>query len=101
MIVDVCNFENNLLYIALNDGRIFEYTKNKLPLSGIVPDYPIAINYSENLWVSSVDSLYLKENNVFTPMPFKSNNRILGAFTDAESKNLFIFTASGLRILPK
>ncbi len=101
-IVDVCNFENKSLYIALNDGRIFEYSKNKLPLTGIVPDYPISINYSENnLWVSSIDSLYLKENNVFTPLSFKSNNRILGVFTDSESKNLLVFTASGLRVLPK
>lgn len=100
-VADVCNYENKTLYIALNDGRIFEYSDNKLPLSGIVPDYPISINYSDKLWVSSSDSLYIKENDMFTPIAFKSNNRILGAFTSKENNNIYIFTASGLRILTK
>ena len=46
-------------------------------------------------------SLYLKEKNTFIAIPFKSRDRILGAFPDNENKNIYVFTASGLRILNK
>ncbi len=100
-IADVCNFNSKTLFIAINDGRIFEYSRNKLPLLGIVPDHPLSINYSDNLWVSSVDSLYLKENNSFNSIPFKSNDKILGVFTDKKDKKIYVFTASGLRVLTR
>ena len=100
-ISDIINLENKILYIALNDGRFFEYSNNKLLLSGIIPDHPISIKYSENLWVSSADSIYIKEGNSFAPVTFKSGDRILGAFTDKNSKNILVFTASGLRILTR
>ena len=100
-IADVINLNQKVLYIALNDGRIFEYYNNRLPLSGIVADHPNSINYSGNLWVASMDSLYLKEKNTFIAIPFKSRDRILGAFPDKENKNIYVFTASGLRILNK
>ena len=100
-VADVSTLENRVLYIALNDGRIFEYSRGKLLLSGIVPDHPISIKRSDNLWISSADSLYLKENNSFVSIPFKSSDKILGAFTDKENKNILVFTASGLRILTK
>ncbi len=100
-IADVCDFDNKTLYIALNDGRIFEYSKGKLPLSGIIPDHPKSIKRSDNLWISSSDSLYIKDNNRFMAIPFKSGEKILGAFSDNENKNIFVFTASGLRILAR
>jgi hypothetical protein len=100
-IADVVCIDNKELYIALNDGRIFRFLDNKLPLSGIISDHPNSINYSGNLWVSSMDSLYLKDKNSFTAIPFKSRDRILGAFPDKENKNIFVFTASGLRIINK
>ena len=100
-IADVCNFNDKVIYIAINDGRIFEYSRNKLPLLGIVPDHPYSINHSENLWVSSIDSLYLKNNNSFNSIPFKSNDKILGVFSDQKDKKIFVFTASGLRVLTK
>ena len=96
----VCN-DNQELYIALNDGRIIRYFNNKLPLFGIISDHPNSINYSGSLWVSSMDSLYLKEKNSFITIPFKSRDRILGAFPDKDNKNIYVFTASGLRILNK
>ena len=98
-IADVVTINNQELYIALNDGRIFRYSDNKLPLTGIISDHPNSINYSGNLWVSSMDSLYLKDKNSFTAIPFKSRDKILGAFPDKESKNIYVFTASGLRII--
>ena len=100
-IADVVCIDNKELYIALNDGRIFRFLDNKLPLSGIISDHPNSINYSGNLWVSSMDSLYLKDKNSFTAIPFKSRDRILGAFPDKENKNIYVFTASGLRIINK
>ncbi|MBP5468651.1 MAG: hypothetical protein J6Z11_05350, partial [Candidatus Riflebacteria bacterium] len=100
-ISDIISLDNKILYMALNDGRIFEYSNNKLILSGIIPDHPISIKYSENLWISSADSIYLKEGNSFAPATFKSGDRILGAFTDKISKNILVFTASGLRILTR
>ena len=100
-IADVVSINNQELYIALNDGRIFRYSENKLMLSGIISDHPNSINYSGSLWVSSIDSLYLKDKNTFTAIPFKSRDRILGAFPDKENKNIYVFTASGLRIINK
>ena len=100
-IADVVCIDNKELYIALNDGRIFRFLDNKLPLSGIISDHPNSINYSGNLWVSSMDSLYIKDKNSFTAIPFKSRDRILGAFPDKENKNIYVFTASGLRIINK
>ncbi len=100
-IADVVSLNNQELYIALNDGRIFRYSDNKLPLTGIISDHPNSINYSGDLWVSSMDSLYFKDKNSFTAIPFKSRDKILGAFPDKENKNIYVFTASGLRIINK
>ena len=100
-IADVVSINNQELYIALNDGRIFRYSDNKLPLTGIISDHPNSINYSGDLWVSSMDSLYFKDKNSFTAIPFKSRDKILGAFPDKENKNIYVFTASGLRIINK
>lgn len=101
-IAGLINLDNKKLYIALNDGRIFEYSKDNLPLIGIVRDHPVSITYFDNcFWVASMDSLYFKEKNVFKAIPFKSSDRILGAYLDQGNKKIFVFTASGLRILNK
>lgn len=100
-IADVNSPENKILYIAINDGRIFEFSKGKMLLFGIVPDHPITINHSGILWVSSKDSLFYKENNSFIAAPFKSSDRILGAFLEPTSESIYVFTSSGLRVLAK
>lgn len=85
------------LYIALNDGRIFEYKNEKLDSIGVLSDQPVALNFSGFLWVAAREALFFLENNSFVPMPFHANDRILGAFPVADNKSILVFTGSGVK----
>lgn len=100
-IADVKLVSGNTLYIALNDGRIFEYSNGKPTFLGIVPDYPTSIIKSDQLLVTSKDSVFFKENNGFFAESFKSEDPIIGAYSEEKNKVIYVFTSSGLRILNK
>lgn len=90
---------NNNLYIALNDGRIFEYTDGKLDFTGVIDDQPVALNYEGCLWVAGRDSLYFLENKSFITTPFHSKDLILGAFPQLEDNSLLVFTDTGVNLI--
>lgn len=100
-ISDVKLIPGNILYIALNDGRIYEYSNGKPTFLGIVPDYPTSIEKSDKLLVTSKDSVFYKDNNSFFAESFKSDEPIIGAYSDERNKVIYVFTSSGLRILNK
>ncbi len=87
------------LFIALTDGRIFEFKNEKLETVGIITDQPLSMNYSGFLWVATRETLYFFEKNSFVPAPFKSNDNILGAFPVADEKSVLVFTGSGVKTM--
>ena len=98
-ISDTQIIDNKSLYIAINDGRIFEYSNGKLQLSGVVPDHPTSISYSDVLWISGKDSIFFKNNNSFIAKAFKSEDSILGIFPDMQKKVIYVFTTAGLKTM--
>lgn len=100
-ISDVKLVSGDILYIALNDGRIFEYSNGKPTFMGIVPDYPTSIVKSDKLLITSKSSVFFKENNSFFAESFKSEDPIIGAYSEEKNKVIYVFTSSGLRILNK
>ncbi len=68
---------NNNLYIALNDGRVFEYNSEKLDFTGVIDDQPVTLNYDGCLWVAGRDSLYFLENKSFITTPFHTRDLAL------------------------
>jgi len=87
------------LFIALNDGRIFEYTAGKLDFTGVIDDQPVSLNYEKCLWVAGRDSLYFLENNSFVTTPFHSKDLILGAFPQIDKDMILVFTDAGVNLL--
>ena len=87
---------DNNLYIAINDGRIFEFKSEKLEFTGVINDQPVALNFAGYLWVAGRDSLYFLENKSFVATPFHTNDQILGAFPQLDSDSLLVFTDSGV-----
>ncbi|PKL50111.1 MAG: hypothetical protein CVV42_03740 [Candidatus Riflebacteria bacterium HGW-Riflebacteria-2] len=87
------------LFIALNDGRIFEYTAGKLDFTGVIDDQPVSLNYEGCLWVAGRDSLYFLENKSFVTTPFHTKDLILGAFPQIDKNNLLVFTDAGVNLL--
>lgn len=87
----------NNLFIALSDGRIFEFKNDKLEFVGVISDQPIAMNFSGLLWIATREALFFLENNSFIPTPFKPADNILGAFPVADAKSILVFTGSGVK----
>lgn len=87
---------DNNLYVAINDGRIFEFKSEKLDFTGVVDDQPVALNFDGYLWVAGRDSLYFLENKSFVSTPFHSKDLILGAFPQLDNNSLLIFTDAGV-----
>jgi len=87
------------LFIALNDGRIFEYAASKLDFTGVIDDQPVSLNYDECLWVAGRDSLYFLENKSFVTTPFHTRDLILGAFPQIDNNSLLVFTDAGVNLL--
>lgn len=87
------------LYVALNDGRIFEFVAEKLEFTGVISDQPVALNFDGFLWVAGRESLYFLEKNNFVPAPFRTADRILGAFPVADSKSIMVFTGAGVNLI--
>ncbi|HNX76568.1 MAG TPA: hypothetical protein PLM07_15680 [Candidatus Rifleibacterium sp.] len=85
------------LFVALTDGRIFEFKNEKLETIGVISDQPVAMNFSGLLWVATRESLYFLEKNNFVPAPFKATDNILGAFPVADEKAVLVFTGSGVK----
>lgn len=85
------------LFIALTDGRIFEFKNEKLETIGVISDQPLSMNYSGLLWVATRETLYFFEKNSFIPAPFKASDNILGAFPVADEKSVLVFTGSGVK----
>lgn len=91
--------DHDNLFIALNDGRIFEFKNEKLDFIGVITDQPVSMNFSGLLWIATRETLFFLENNSFVPTPFRSSDRILGAFPVADSKSILVFTGSGVKTL--
>jgi len=87
------------LFIALNDGRIFEYAAGKLDFTGVIDDQPVSLNYDGCLWVAGRDSLYFLENKIFVTTPFHTRDLILGAFPQIDKNSLMVFTDAGVNLL--
>jgi hypothetical protein len=87
---------DNNLYIAINDGRIFEFKSEKLDFTGVVDDQPVALNFAGCLWVAGRDSLYFLENKSFVATPFHTKDLILGAFPQIDKNSLLVFTDAGV-----
>ncbi len=85
------------LFIALSDGRIFEFKNEKLEFIGVISDQPTSLNFSGLLWVATRESLFFLENRNFVPTPFRATDRILGAFPVAGDKSVLVFTGSGVK----
>lgn len=90
--------ENNL-FIALDDGRVFEFKENRLEFLGLVNDQPVALNFDGYLWVAGRDSLFFLENKNFVPAPFHTSDRILGAFPQPEKNSILVFTDYGVKLI--
>ena len=87
------------LFIALNDGRIFEYAAGKLDFTGVIDDQPVSLNYEGCLWVAGRDSLFFLENKSFITTPFHTRDLILGAFPQISKDILLVFTDAGVNLL--
>ncbi|GAB4277007.1 MAG: hypothetical protein Kow0029_19420 [Candidatus Rifleibacteriota bacterium] len=90
---------DNSLYIAINDGRIFQFISGQLNFVGTINDQPVAMNYAGCLWVAGRDSLYFLEKNNFITAPFHTRDRVLGAYPVADSKSVLVFTGSGVKLI--
>ncbi len=91
--------EQQNLYIALGDGRIFEFKNDRLEFIGVISDQPIAMNFSGLLWVATRESLFFLENDSFVPTPFRGTDRIIGAFPGSDNKSVLVFTGSGVEAM--
>jgi len=90
--------EDNL-FIALDDGRVFEFKEDRLDFLGVVNDRPVALNFDGYLWVAGRDSLFFLENKSFVPAPFHTSDRILGAFPQPEKNSILVFTDFGVKLI--
>lgn len=98
-IVDVCKGITDNIFIALTDGRIFEFSKQELVLAGTINSRPVALNFDRVLWAAAVDSLFFMENRKFVSAPIQPVEKILGAFTVLESEAVYVFTTTGLVVI--
>lgn len=87
------------LYVALSDGRVFEYRNDELSFVGVVTDQPVAMNYSSFLWIAGKESLFFLENNSFVQTPLHTDDRIIAAFPTEDNASILVFTGSGVKIL--
>jgi hypothetical protein len=87
------------LYIALEDGRIFEFRGDRLDFLGVISDRPVALNFAGCLWVAGQESLFFLENRNFVAAPFHTSDRILGAFPLADSRSIMVFTDYGVKMI--
>lgn len=91
--------EDDNLFIALEDGRIFEFKADKLEFVGVISDQPVALNYAGCLWVAGKDSLSFLENKSFIPAPFHGKARVLGAFPSSDNQSIMVFTDFGVEVI--
>jgi hypothetical protein len=87
------------LYVALSDGRVFEYKNDELNFVGVVTDQPVAMNYSSFLWIAGKESLFFLENNSFVQTPLHGDDKIIAAFPTEDNASILVFTGSGVKIL--
>ncbi len=87
------------LFIALDDGRVFEFKDDRLDFLGVVNDQPVALNFDGYLWVAGRDSLFFLENKNFVSAPFHTSDRILGAFPQPDSNSILVFTDFGVKLI--
>lgn len=95
-VADAVSNGNKQLFIALNDGRIFEFVNSKLYFAGIVPDTPVSMNFSSTIWIAGRKSLFFKNKTNFMTVPFRSSDKILGAFPESNNA-ICVFTTAGLK----
>jgi hypothetical protein len=98
-VADAAQGKNGNLFIALEDGRIFEFVNDKLDFIGVVSDQPVAMNFDHFLWVAGRESLFFLENKNFFPAPFHTSDRILGAFPQPENNSILVFTDQGVKLI--
>lgn len=87
------------LFIALEDGRIFEFKADKLEFVGVISDQPVALNYDGCLWVAGKESLFFLENKNFVSAPFHTTDKILGAFPSLDKDSVMVFTDFGVNVI--
>lgn len=95
-VVAVHKSPDNNLYIALNDGRVFVYRNEALELLGAINELPVSINFDGFLWVAGQETLFFFENGEFVAAPFRTREKILGAFSEPDLESIYVFTDSGL-----
>ncbi len=91
--------ESENLYIALVDGRIFEYKLGKVELIGSLNEQPVALNFAGYLWVAGKSSLFFFEKDRFFSAPYHENEQVLGAYPADDNSSVLVFTGSGLRVM--
>lgn len=97
-VVDVKR-QDKMLYIALNNGRIFRFANDQIAQFGMISDYPTSISLSDNIWVAGKESLYFKDKSNFVATSYKNTDKILGTFQVPSKKMVLIFTTAGLNII--
>lgn len=95
-VVAVHKSPDNNLYLALNDGRVFVYRNEVLELLGAINELPASINFDGFLWVAGQETLFFLENGEFVAAPFRTREKILGAFSEPAQESIYVFTDSGL-----
>ncbi len=91
--------ESDNLYVALSDGRIFEYKDDLLNFVGVVTEQPVAMNYSSFLWIAGKESLFFLEKNSFVQTPLHGEDNIIAAFPTEDNTSILVFTGTGVKIL--
>ncbi len=91
--------EDNSIFVAINDGRIFQFSEGHLDFIGSINDQPVAMNYAGFLWVAGNESLFFLEKNNLIAAPFHAKDRILGAYPVPDSNSVMVFTGSGIKVI--
>ena len=98
-IAAVAKGDDENIYIALSDGRIYEYKSEKLKILGTINEQPVSVNYAGCLWVAGHSSLFFHEDTRFVTAPFHTNELVLGAYPNIDSNSVLVFTDTGLRTI--